>query len=140
MKKQVDVLFPKAKCYRLRAGMIMWKKVYDSTFCHHAIVKLYVPSGARLVRAFNGRVLQEKLRVDRAKVLEIVVYKRRRDTPPGGRRRRLTRAYSGYDADFSYVVGETVRPKRAFDDSACRVCTSGIHCYRTRQAAVGHYL
>ena len=46
--------------------------------------------------------------------------------------------FSKHDPNFKYVVGETVRPKEAFNDSLVSECESGIHFFITRQEAE-HY-
>ena len=77
-----------------------------------AICKLRIPADAKRVGGLVGR----KCRAEFAVVLEGEGFSRR-------------------DPKFKYVVGETVRPKGAFNDSLVSECESGIHFFITRQEA-----
>ena len=48
-------------------------------------------------------------------------------------------AQSGYDANFNYKVGETVKVDN-FDDDRRNECAPGIHFFITRQEAVNYVL
>ena len=98
-------------------SVIGWKKCRDGK-----IVKLLIPAEAKRSHAF-GR----KCRAEYAEVLEITKGKRRVKT-----------AFSTWDADFEYKVGETVKPKSAFDDDWTDECSSGIHFYITKLEAENH--
>ena len=97
-------------------AFIAWKKCRDDL-----IVKLLIPEDARRLSAAD-----RMCRCDKAEVLEI----QNLDGAPAG-----TTAYSKYDADFAYVVGQTVTT-----DSFCKdrwqECSGGIRFFITREEAV----
>jgi len=87
--------------------LIGYKKLLGGTIC-----KLRIPAAAKRVGGLVGR----KCRAEFAVVLE-------------------GEGFSRHDPTFKYVVGETVRPKGAFNDSLVSECESGIHFFITRQEA-----
>jgi uncharacterized protein YjbI with pentapeptide repeats len=101
----------------LKEDMIGYKKCRDNR-----IVKLCVPKGA-VVFSINNY----KCRTNIAKVLEI--------TNLAGKVCRV--AYSNYEPDFKYKVGEIVE----VEDFALRYnleCASGIHFFRTKEEAIDY--
>ena len=101
--------------------VIGWKKalVSDNT---EAIVKLLIPSDAQRSNS-TGR----KCRASKAKVLDI--------QDKDGNSLKDTIAYSSYDEDFAYKVGETVHVED-FDTDRWNECAPGIHFFITRIEAV----
>ena len=81
------------------------------------LVKLLIPAHAKRSHSF-GR----KCRADEAKVLEII----------GG---NGIEAYSDWDSQFIYRVGETIVPREPFDEDFTQECGSGIHFFITRLEA-----
>lgn len=116
---------------------IAWKKCYylvraslkdDGFTCFDTkgcIVKLKIPAHALRSSSF-GR----KCRASEAIVLAIQDI-HGKDLGAG------IEAFSCYDGQFKYHVGETVKPHRApFDPDRWRECASGIHFFINRQEAV----
>ena len=99
-------------------SFIAWKKVRGNL-----IVKLEVTETAKRSSAF-GR----KCRCNEAKVLDI-------QNLDGTSADDVTVAYSTYDSNFAYRVGETVRVDN-FDKDRKNECAPGIHFFITRQEAV----
>ena len=99
-------------------SFIAWKKVHGNL-----IVKLEVTETAKRSSAF-GR----KCRCSEAKVLDI-------QNLDGTSADDVTVAYSTYDSNFAYRVGETVRVDN-FDEDRKNECAPGIHFFITRQEAV----
>ena len=99
-------------------SFIAWKKVRGNL-----IVKLEVTENAKRSSAF-GR----KCRCNEAKVLDIQNF-------DGTSADDVIEAYSQYDENFVYRVGETVRVDD-FDEDRRNECTHGIHFFITRQEAV----
>lgn len=94
--------------------IIGWKKLQDGL-----IAKILIPSDAKRSHAF-GR----KCRCEEAKVLAI--YDGKKEAKKG---------FSNYDADYEYVVGKTVKPKKKFSLDWQSECESGIHFFITREEA-----
>lgn len=92
-----------------------WKKCRDGV-----IAKLLIPADAKRTSA-TGR----KCRASEAVVLALY-------DKDGN---EITEARSNYDNDFVYRVGETVKPKKPFDDNRWDECASGIHFFVTREEA-----
>ena len=99
---------------------IGWKKA------NGYIVKLLIPEDAKRLSA-TGR----KCRCNKAKVLEIQVL--------DGSQADISEVRSGYDHDFVYTAGETVRVDN-FDDDRWNECSTGIHFFITREEAVNYNL
>ena len=99
-------------------SFIAWKKVRGNL-----IVKLEVTETAKRSSAF-GR----KCRCSEAKVLDI-------QNLDGTSADDVTVAYSTYDNNFAYRVGETVCVDN-FDEDRKNECAPGIHFFITRQEAV----
>lgn len=78
------------------------------------LVKLLIPTDARRSSAFGT-----KCRCDKAKVLEIT------DLHTG---KACKVAYSGWDQDFKYTVGEIVSVEN-FDENRWDECGPGIHFF-----------
>ena len=100
------------KLYAIRTilpegDLIGYKQLRGGTIC-----KLRIPADAKRVGGLVGR----KCRAEFAVVLE-------------------GEGVSKHDPYFKYLVGETVRPKEAFNDSLVSECESGIHFFITRQEA-----
>ena len=108
-------------------SFIGWKKCRNyGTNNNEVIVKLEIPEDAKRSSA-TGR----KCRASKAIVLEI------QDTEGN---KIDSKAYSTYKGaiDFEYIVGETVEPKKPFDENRYEECASGIHFFIDRQEAVDY--
>ena len=88
------------------------------------IVVLEIPEDAKRLSA-TGR----KCRCDKAKVLEI--------QNVDGTKANVTKAASGYDSNFVYEVGKTVRVDN-FCEDRWEECSAGIHFFINRQEAVNY--
>lgn len=115
-------------CYQAcpcEGEFIAWKKCRthgeDNSEC---IVKLLIPADAK-----RSSATTEKCRADKAIVLEI-------QDLDGNKIDR--NAYSTYEGaqNFEYKVGETVTPREPFDEDRWNECSSGIHFFIDRRAAV----
>ena len=95
--------------------IIGWKKLKDGI-----VAKLFIPADAKRSHAF-GR----KCRAEYANVLELWNGKKAHQGP----------ALSGYETDFAYEVGKTVKPSSKFDDDFTNECAPGIHFFITRLEA-----
>ena len=118
-KIEIDLLnrfFP--ICCPEYGSFIAWKKASG------CIVKLEVTDTAKRSSAY-GR----KCRCSEAKVLAIEYV----DGSPAD----VKEVSSGYDHNFVYRVGETVRVDN-FDDDRRNECAPGIHFFITRQEAVDY--
>ena len=89
--------------------IIGYKKLDGGTIC-----RLAIPAAARRHNA-TGR----KCRAEYAVVLE-------------------GEGVSQYDERSTYKIGETVRPRKPFDENRWEECGSGIHFYLTRIEAENH--
>lgn len=105
--------------------IIGWKKAWTDNEMPPTpvIVKLLIPADAQRSNA-TGR----KCRASTARVLDLQD-KQGNSLPPD------TTAYSGYDTDFTYKKGETVRAEN-FDTNRWNECAPGIHFFITRIEAV----
>lgn len=111
--------FPMA-CPR-KGEFIAYKKcVFNESF---VIVTLSVPEDA-----LRSSATSNKIRVSKAKVIDI----RKPDNT------KIHHAYSTYDPDFVYRVGETVKVPD-FDTDRYRQCAPGIHCFMTKEEALEYY-
>jgi hypothetical protein len=115
--KNAELVIAMTRILPDEGSVIGWKKCRDDK-----IVKLLIPAEAKRSHAF-GR----KCRAEYAEVLEI--YKGKR---------KVKQAVSTWDSNFIYEVGETVKPKRPFDENWTDECSSGIHFYITRLEAENH--
>jgi hypothetical protein len=98
-----------------QGSLIGWKKCSGG-----CIVKLRIPEEAKRSHAF-GR----KCRAECAEVLEVT-------GPRGG---KLQEAVSSYDSEFTYRVGQVVKPSNGFCEDWTDECASGIHFFITREEA-----
>lgn len=132
-------------CCPEEGSFIGWKKalisITQDDFCVRipVIVKLRIPNGAKRSSA-TGR----KCRCSEAKVLDIqdVVfsYTSSSDAPDGHSIAGVVQeAFSSYNTDFKYKIGETVRVED-FDENRWNECSTGIHFFITRQEAVDYVL
>lgn len=85
------------------------------------IVKLEVPSDAK-----RSSATSRECRVSKASVISI--------TSIDGKQ-EIEEVASEYDSNFIYKVGETVEIFD-FDEDRWKECSTGIHCFITRQEAV----
>jgi len=123
------------------AGTTVWKKVNTGTYkkpCEctplcpgtdeyiYAIAELVVTEPG-FISKYESR-FNKKGRVAAARVVEI----RLLDTGEP-----VNVAYSNWDNNFKYTVGEEVRPDW-FNDTKYEVCSAGIHCFLDRQDAVNY--
>lgn len=97
-------------------AFVAWKRAGDH------IVKLRVADDAR-----RSSATCNKCRCDKAEVLEI----QNEDGTPSG----LEAVHSDRDESFVYVVGATVEVPD-FDENRFNECTTGIHFFVDRRAAV----
>ena len=88
------------------------------------IVKLLIPEDAK-----RSSATTLKCRCSKAKVLEI----QELDGSPS----EVKEVRSNYDKDFVYRIGETVSVKN-FDDDRWNECSTGIHFFISRDAAVSY--
>lgn len=102
--------------------IIGWKKARDIDG-YPVIVKLLIPSEAQ-----RSNDTSRKCRASKARVLDLQD-KQGNSLPPN------TTAYSSYDTDFTYQIGETVSVKN-FDTNRWNECAPGIHFFITRIEAV----
>lgn len=109
-------------------AFIAFKKifVYDEGqfFANHVIAKLEIPADA-----LRSSATTRKCRASKAIVLEI--------TSRDGTK-SFTQGTSSYRPTFRYVVGETVRPRDAYEKDRWQECASGIHFFMTRDEAVAY--
>jgi len=94
-------------------------------FVPYAIAKLLVPEHAKRSTATTN-----KIRVSEAVVLGIMDINTGKEIEVAYSLRRLE--------DFPYRKGDTVKPEHPFDENRFRECTSGIHCFLTRQEAANY--
>ena len=87
------------------------------------IVELEVPA-----RAKRSSATTRKCRVSEAKVISI--------TSLSGKK-HFNKAHAKYDFKFLYEVGKTVKVKK-FDLDRWNECSTGIHCFITRDEAVNY--
>ena len=88
------------------------------------IVKLLIPEDAK-----RSSATTLKCRCSKAKVLEI----QEEDGSPSG----VKEVRSKFDNDFIYRIGETVSVED-FDDDRWHECSTGIHFFISREAAVSY--
>ena len=88
------------------------------------IVELKVPASAR-----RSSACSRKCRVSKAKVVSI--------TSLDGKKKYTQNAYSMHSSSFVYKIGQTVEVNN-FDKNRWNECSTGIHCFITRDEAV-HY-
>ena len=108
-------------------SFIGWKKCRNhETNYGEVIVKLEIPEDAMRSSA-TGR----KCRASKAIVLEIQDIEGNKID---------SEAYSTYENEknFEYIVGETVEPRKSFDENRYEECASGIHFFIDRQEAVDY--
>lgn len=102
---------------------IAWKKAYSYEEHKSVIVKLFIPNDAKRLSGCGI-----KCRVDKALVLDI-------QSIDG--KKHYNSANSKY-YDFKYTVGEWVKPEREFENDRFKTCSSGIHIFIDRVAAVNY--
>ena len=102
---------------------IAYKKVEDGD-CNRYILTLLVSKHSPRI----GGLTERKCRVQRVKVLKAETV--------DGKPTSLTRFYSSHTRDFQYHVGQWV--KSSFNRDIREVCTSGIHCFITKQEAIDY--
>lgn len=102
---------------------IAWKKAYLYEESKSVIVKLFIPKYAKRLSGCGI-----KCRVDKALVLDI-------QSIDG--KKHYNSANSRY-YDFKYTVGEWVKPEREFENDRFKTCSSGIHIFIDRVAAVNY--
>ena len=110
-------------------SFIGWKKacveldIGENTTRLFVIVRLLIPEDAK-----RSSATSEKCRCDKATVLEI-------QSLDGSEKYQA--AYSGFDRNFIYTVGETVTVPD-FDENRWSECSTGIHFFINRQSAVDY--
>ena len=110
-------------------SFIGWKKacvemdIGENIVHRQVIVKLLIPEDAK-----RSSATSEKCRCDKATVLEI-------QSLVGSEKYQA--AYSNYDRNFIYTVGETVTVPD-FDENRWNECSTGIHFFVNRQSAVDY--
>ena len=88
------------------------------------IVKLFIPEDAK-----RSNATSRKCRAEFAEV--IAVY-------PKGKKRPMAKktiVQSDHDSSFKYMVGETIKPTKPFDENRWEECSTGIHFFITREEA-----
>lgn len=103
---------------------IGWKKAYHDEN-YNVIVKLLIPNDAKRI---SGTGL--KCRTDKALVLDIQDIHNVK---------HYDKAYSYYDRNFVYKIGEYVTPTEDFCEDRFDECSSGIHFFINRNTAVDYY-
>lgn len=106
-----------------KGGFTGWKVALVDDSEIQCIVKLYIPADAK-----RSSATSRKCRANKAKVISI--------TSIDGETSYET-AYSYYDNDFIYRVGEYVEVKN-FDENRFNECAPGIHFFITCQEAVDY--
>lgn len=107
------VVVYKAARYKVKGDRWNW---------HICIIVLEIPA-----MAHGQQSRSDKCRASCAKVLRF-------ETINGEKLRNHTRVFSDYDFDFTYKIGETVRPTEPYDKDL-RECSSGIHFFFSRSRA-----
>lgn len=97
-------------------------KLYNGT--DRVIVELKVPASA-----LRSSACSRKCRVSKAKVVSI--------TSLDGTKKYRQNAYSMHASNFVYKVGQNVEVKN-FDKNRWNECSTGIHCFMTREEAVNY--
>ena len=105
-------------------SFIAFKKAYNANRIRCYIIKLEIPSDAMRCSATS-----RKCRCSKAKVISI--------TDIDGIEASVDVAYSGYDREFEYRVGEIVNVDN-FDTNRWNECAPGIHFFITRKEAVDY--
>lgn len=107
-------------------SFIGWKKAYVwmEPYIIEAVVQLEIPEDAKRLSATT-----QKCRCDKAKVLRITNIQGDIE---------FKEAYSGFDHNFIYRVGETVSVDN-FDEDRWNECSTGIHFFTDRISAVKYY-
>ena len=105
-------------------SFIAFKKAYNMNRTKCYIIKLEIPSDAMRCSATS-----RKCRCSKAKVISI--------TNIDGTETNVDAAYSGYDSEFEYRVGEIVKVDN-FDTDRWHECAPGIHFFITRKEAVDY--
>ena len=104
-------------------SIIGWKMARNKNY-EKIIVKLRIPEDAKRSNA-TGR----KCRAEYAEVLAAY---------PVGKKRALAKntvIHSDYDRDFTYKVGQIIKPVEEFNTDRWEECASGIHFFITRVEA-----
>ena len=130
-------------CCPEEGSFIGWKKAFVTSISEETsirfkmplcktpvIVKLLIPNTAKRLSATS-----RKCRCNEVEVLDI------QSVEFGGPSIAETcqEAFSGYDPEFVYKIGETVRVED-FDEDRWNECSTGIHFFITRQEAVNYGL
>lgn len=105
-------------------SFIAFKKAYNAIHHRGYIIKLEIPNDALRCSATS-----RKCRCSKAKVISI--------TNIDGTEANVDAAYSGYDSEFEYRVGEIVKVDN-FDTDRWHECAPGIHFFITRKEAVDY--
>ena len=105
-------------------SFIAFKKAYNANRSRCYIIKLEIPSDAMRCSATS-----RKCRCSKAKVISI--------TNIDDTEANVDAAYSGYDSEFEYRVGEIVKVDN-FDTDRWHKCAPGIHFFITRKEAVDY--
>ena len=105
-------------------SFIAFKKAYNASRSRCYIIKLEIPSDAMRCSATS-----RKCRCSKAKVISI--------TNIDSTEANVDAAYSGYDNNFEYRVGEIVKVDN-FDTDRWHECAPGIHFFITRKDAVDY--
>ena len=107
---------------------IGWKKAEvegeEENHYRKVIVKLEIPASAK-----RSSATTRKCRCDKAKVLEIYSL--------DGTVAKERKCYSGYNNDFIYEVGKTVKVDD-FNKDRWNECSQGIHFFINRQEAINY--
>jgi hypothetical protein len=125
---------------------LRWSKTWDSRYT--IVLKLEIPASADVICANGLNSKYEfdefaKRRTSKAKVLKLFKAEYKIDKTSGKEKIIYTElpdgiGYSDHDPMFSYRVGQTVEPALGFNTNFAIECGSGIHYFRTRNAATGY--
>lgn len=109
-----------------KGSFTAWK-LTESNNGSPILIELEIPAEAkRLCPGYSNR--KRKCRASEAKV--IAMYNK-----DGTKLADHFVAFSGWDCNFKYKVGTTVKPRYSFEESRSAVCASGIHFFMLRKDA-----
>lgn len=125
-----DLKDKKRKVETLDEPRVAWKRGQNY------VIELVIPAGERVVHPFESMHEDNKKRVSKA-------YVRQFYWPETGEKveRRFSSEYdrSFHRGDFIYKEGKFVTPNNNLDTDTCKTCTSGIHCFATREEAENYW-
>ena len=136
--------------YKTALRVYRKRGTHDDYAYHGILIVIRVPAGAHVRRGLNQYMRPSgKQRVSKAIVeafeelpgdigcaftdaSEVIPYDEAFDKAY----RKLRECASIYNPNFKYVIGKTVEPISPFNMNADMCCTSGIHCFETKEQAI----